>query len=210
MGRENTQTHTKYKTATSGHFHLSPFQSFLSCLFPLSLTAAAGAPHYVVTWKTLFSVYDSYCGFFSPACLGTARCRMMDHYREYLPSKTATSLSPPILHHVGRERKRHQTNQHPENPKGKKKTFCQGLFCLGRMGSNLQLKGWKPKGENGGQKSLLLRLILFCSCVCTDSVVPLLHPLTVLHRVTNTEHSKDRALNLEGQVLSLSPSFHPW
>lgn len=146
MGRENTQTHTKYKTATSGHFHLSPFQSFLSCLFPLSLTAAAGAPHYVVTWKTLFSVYDSYCGFFSPACLGTARCRMMDHYREYLPGKTATSLSPPILHHVGRERKRHQTNQHPENPKGKKKNILPRALLFGENGVKFAAEGMETKG----------------------------------------------------------------
>lgn len=130
-------TGAKCKTTAFGHLHLSPLQFFLSCLYPLSPTAAAGSPHYAVTWKTLFSVYYCYCGFLSPACLGTAQRRMMDHYREYLPGKIAASLSPPLLLHVGKERKPQQTNQLPENPKGKKNIVCQGLFCLGRMGSNL-------------------------------------------------------------------------
>lgn len=36
--------------------------------------------------------------------------------------------------------------------KEKKNTFCQGLFCLGRRGSNLQLKGWKPKQGRVGRR----------------------------------------------------------
>ena len=127
---------------------LSPLQFFLSCLYALSPTAAAGSPHYAVTWETLFSAYYCYCA--SPPCLsGDAQHRVMDHHREYLPGKTAASWSPPFLLPVGKERKPHQTTQLPENPKGKEKYILPRALLFGKKGVKFATDGVGTKAGHG-------------------------------------------------------------
>lgn len=238
------------KTHTLTHIHTHSEQSLgqnvklqplgISISHPCSLsspasshpppTEAAGAPHYVVTWKILFSVYYCYCGFLFPACLGTTWLGMTDHYTEYLPGKIATSLSPPLLLHVGKEMKQHQTTKHS------KKTWREnihthtatGFFVWGEWG---QICSWRDENRKGrtarraGQEntsgkdlrgqsllvSLLLSVWFLSALVCARSLSFPCCALSFLHLVINTKHKKkDKALNAGGEVLSLSPSSNIW
>lgn len=139
---------------------------------------------------------------------------MMDHYREYLPGKIAASWSPPFLLHVGKERKPHQTTQLPENPKGKEKYILPRALLFGKKGVKFATDGVGTKAGRGwGELGVVvdkgLRSLSSSDSfllLCRTHSVPSLRPFAFLH-VLPIQNSKDRALNLGKQVLSLSPVF---
>jgi hypothetical protein len=94
-----------------------------------------------------------------------------------------------------------------------------GIFCFGKMGSSLPLKGWSHTNRmivgKGGQNTHGERTVewkpsspcfLFSVSVCPNSLSSPCFVLCLLYYVTNTKYSKKaKTLNLGGKVLSLSP-----
>ena len=207
-------TGAKYKTTTFGHLH--PLSASVFPLLPLrtlpdcsswisSLCCYLGDP--------LLCLLLLLC--LSPPCLsGDAQHRMMIITENTCPAKLLPLGPLPSCFLLGKRGNPTKQPKSLKTQKEKKNTFCQGLFCLGRKGSNLQLVGWEPKqGMGWGELGVVVdkdlrslsRSDSFLLLCCTHSV-PLLCPFSFLH-VLPIQNSKDRALNLGKQVLSLSPVF---